>query len=72
MTERERFLRVFNLEKPGDRLPMIEWVAWWDKTMERRKGEGLPADHQTPPGVSLENSRICVRLRKEYAERAAH
>jgi len=44
MTERERFLRVLNFEKPGDRLPMIEWAAWWDKTIERWKGEGLPVD----------------------------
>lgn len=44
MTERERFLRVFNFDKPVDRLPMIEWAAWWDKTIERWKGEGLPTD----------------------------
>lgn len=28
-------------------------------------------DHQTPPGVSLKNYRIYVRLLMEYAERAA-
>ena len=43
MTPRERFLKVLNFEKPDDRLPMVEWAPWWDKTMERWKGEGLPA-----------------------------
>lgn len=42
MTARERFLTVMNFEKPADRLPMVEWAAWWDKTIERWKGEGLP------------------------------
>jgi hypothetical protein len=42
MTARERFLRVLNFEKPGDRLPMIEWAHWWDKTVARWQGEGLP------------------------------
>jgi hypothetical protein len=27
---------------PDDRLPMIEWAAWWDKTMDRWKQEGMP------------------------------
>ncbi len=36
-----------------------------------RKGGYIPScDHQTPPGVSLENYRIFVRLLKEYAEKA--
>ena len=43
MTPRDRFLRVLNFEKPDDRLPMVEWAAWWDKTIERWNGEGLPA-----------------------------
>lgn len=40
MTNRERFRRVMNFE-PVDRLPMIEWATWWDKTIERWKGEGM-------------------------------
>jgi hypothetical protein len=28
--------------KPVDRLPMIEWATWWDKTVQRWAGEGLP------------------------------
>lgn len=37
-----------------------------------KTGGFIPScDHQTPPGVSLENYRIYVRLLKEYAERAS-
>jgi Uroporphyrinogen decarboxylase (URO-D) len=44
MTPRERFLKTLNFEKPSDRLPMVEWAAWWDQTTDRWKGEGLPVD----------------------------
>jgi hypothetical protein len=44
MTSRERFLKILNFERPDDRLPMVEWAAWWDKTIARWKTEGLPAD----------------------------
>ncbi|NLO81863.1 MAG: hypothetical protein GX094_02245 [Clostridiales bacterium] len=50
MTPRERFLRVLNFERVEDRLPMVEWAAWWDKTVERWNGEGFPT------GLSLEES----------------
>jgi hypothetical protein len=43
MTSRERFHAVMGFE-PFDRMPMIEWAAWWNKTIERWHGEGLPAD----------------------------
>jgi uroporphyrinogen-III decarboxylase len=37
-----------------------------------RSGGYIPSvDHQTPPGVSLENYRIYIRLFKEYAAKAA-
>jgi hypothetical protein len=26
-----------------DRLPVVEWAGWWDKTIERWREEGLPA-----------------------------
>jgi hypothetical protein len=42
MTPRERFRAVMNFQ-PFDRLPVIEWASWWDKTIERWHGEGLPA-----------------------------
>jgi uroporphyrinogen-III decarboxylase len=36
-----------------------------------RSGGYIPSvDHQTPPGVSLENYRIYIGLFKEYAEKA--
>lgn len=43
MTPRERFLAVLNFRSSGDRLPMVEWAAWWDQTRHRWEGEGLPA-----------------------------
>jgi len=30
--------------KPVDRLPMVEWAGWWDKTIDRWRKEGLPSD----------------------------
>lgn len=27
-----------------DRLPILEWAPWWDKTIERWRQEGLPQD----------------------------
>lgn len=41
MTPRERFHAVMNFQ-PFDRLPLVEWADWWDKTIERWRGEGLP------------------------------
>ena len=41
MNTRERFLRVLRFQTP-DRLPMIEWSHWWDKTHHRWQQEGLP------------------------------
>ncbi len=43
LTNRERIERVFRFE-PVDRLPVIEWAAWWDKTIARWRHEGLPAE----------------------------
>jgi len=42
VTTRERFLAVLNGKTPDDRMPMIEWAAWWDKTYQRWESEGLP------------------------------
>jgi len=44
MKNRERFLNVLNFKGNVDRLPMIEFAGWWDKTLERWWEEGLPAD----------------------------
>ena len=43
-TPRERFLNAINFQKPVDRLPMIEWADWWDKTYHRWQIDGLPED----------------------------
>jgi len=44
MTPRDRFVRTLNFQKCDDRLPMVEWAAWWDLTIDRWKTEGLPKD----------------------------
>jgi hypothetical protein len=43
MNHVERFRAVMNFG-PVDRLPIIEWAPWWDKTIARWRGEGLPAN----------------------------
>ena len=58
MTTRERFLRTMNFEKT-DRLPMLEWATWWDKTVSRWKGEGLEIG--PVPGLT-EGEALQVRL----------
>ncbi len=47
LNARERFLRTMNFE-PVDRMPMMEWATWWDKTLERWKGEGLTMPEPEP------------------------
>ena len=42
MNNVERITRVLSFEKI-DRLPMIEWAQWWDKTVERWHKQGLSA-----------------------------
>ena len=44
MTARDRFVRTLNFQTCDDRLPMVEWAAWWDLTIDRWKTEGLPKD----------------------------
>lgn len=41
MNHVERFRAVMNFQSV-DRLPRIEWAMWWDKTIRRWYGEGLP------------------------------
>ena len=41
MNVRERFKAVFDFRKP-DRLPMIEWAYWWDKTVRNWESQGMP------------------------------
>ena len=42
MKPRKRFLNVLDKKPVDDRMPMVEWAAWWDKTIERWHAEGLP------------------------------
>jgi hypothetical protein len=42
MNHVERFRALMNF-KPVDRLPRWEWAMWWDLTIDRWHGEGLPA-----------------------------
>lgn len=42
MNHVERFRAVMSFQ-PVDRLPVWEWAMWWDETIERWRGEGLPA-----------------------------
>ena len=43
MTTRERFHAVMNFE-PFDRLPLLEWAGWWNKTIDRWHAEALPLE----------------------------
>ena len=58
-----------------DKMTMSEGEEAMRKEFDRlapvmRAGGYIPScDHQTPPGVSLENYQIYVRLLKEYAEK---
>jgi len=48
MTNRERFLAVMNgnlhTSPCPDRIPMIEWAGWWDKTLANWEQEGFPKE----------------------------
>ncbi|MDX1359122.1 MAG: uroporphyrinogen decarboxylase family protein [Clostridia bacterium] len=44
MKNRDRIVDTLNFKMPDDRLPMIEWAGWWDKTQERFHNEGVPRD----------------------------
>lgn len=43
-TVRSRFRKVMAGERPDDHLPVLEWAGWWDQTIARWRGEGLPPD----------------------------
>jgi hypothetical protein len=42
MTAHERFQAIMSFQ-PADRLPVVEWAGWWDKTIDRWHSEKLPA-----------------------------
>jgi hypothetical protein len=43
MNHVERFRAAMSFE-PADRLPRWEWAMWWDQTIARWHGEGLPRE----------------------------
>jgi len=43
MTAHERLQALMKFQ-PVDRLPILEWAEWWDLTLLRWQGEGLPAN----------------------------
>ena len=45
---RTRFRKLMAFE-PVDRIPLLEWATWWDKTIARWHGEGLP-EHLSDAG----------------------
>lgn len=45
MNTRERFHAIADF-KSFDRLPILEWASWWNKTIDRWHGEGLPTTVQ--------------------------
>ena len=50
MNHVERFHAVMNFQG-FDRLPQIEWAYWWDKTIQRWQGEGLPLGFGDPYAI---------------------
>lgn len=43
MLTRERFRKALAFQ-PVDQLPALEWICWWDKTLDRWRTEGLPPE----------------------------
>jgi len=43
MNNRERFKATIEFQKV-DRLPAMEWICWWDKTLDRWHEAGLPRE----------------------------
>ena len=42
-TNSPRFRLFFSRDPAIDRTPVVEWASWWDQTLTRWRGEGLPA-----------------------------
>jgi hypothetical protein len=43
LNNRDRYRHTLRFEKV-DRLPRFEWATWWDQTIRRWEGEGLPCE----------------------------
>jgi hypothetical protein len=76
MTSKERVEAVLNFRK-SDRLPVIEWAPYWDKTVERWHDEGLdaalvnPWDIREHFGLDL-MEHLWVRPRTKHCPSAAY
>jgi hypothetical protein len=68
-----RFEKVMSFNMNVDRVPMIEWAPWWDKTLSRWFAEGLEpglTDDDLKVALGLDRSQRC-RFRclgKQYPE----
>ena len=77
MNTRERFQAVMNF-KPFDRLPILEWAGWWDQTITRWRGEGLPPaltnSHDIMRHLGLDvHKQDWIRIRQpNFPEPASH
>lgn len=73
MTVRERFKKILNFESV-DRLPRIEWAAWWGETVERWKKEGLDASFNTEQTLDYFNmdNLVCIGVTPEHPSSATH
>ena len=52
MENLERFQKILNFDKDVDRVPMIEWAGWWDKTLNEWWQQGLPKDIELANGLN--------------------
>ncbi len=50
LTHRRRFARVLSFQEV-DRLPVVEWAPWWNQTIRRWRGEGLPGHLEDPVDI---------------------
>jgi len=50
MKAQERFKAIMEF-RPFDRLPILEWAGWWDKTIQRWHTEGLPKEIGDRDGI---------------------
>ena len=52
MENLERFQKILNFDKDADRVPMVEWAGWWDKTLNEWWQQGLPKDIELGNGLN--------------------
>ncbi|GHU73735.1 hypothetical protein AGMMS49992_13330 [Clostridia bacterium] len=66
MTASERFRNVMDF-KPTDRLPVIEWAPWWDKTLDNWRDQGLTLPNDpTLSSVEIVQRQLGLDLHASY------